>query len=62
MPSISREIVSSRWTGSVSPIGSGAHIAATRLPSAPRSTSARTETGTIARRTVSSVASPWTRR
>jgi hypothetical protein len=61
-PSISRPIISSRATGSVTPTGSGAHIAATRLPSAPRSTSARTDTGTIARRTVSSVARPCIRR
>ncbi len=37
------------------PTGSGAHIAATRLPSAPRSTSARIETGTIALSSTSSV-------
>jgi hypothetical protein len=59
---MSRLIVSSRWTGSVMPIGSGAHIAATRLPSAPRSTSARIEIGTIALSTVSSVVSPCIRR
>ena len=41
--------------GSWTPTGSGAHIAATRLPSAPRSASARTETGTIARSTTPSV-------
>ena len=53
-PLISSLIIRSRLTGSVSPIGSPAHIAATWLPSAPRSASARTETGTIARNTVSS--------
>ena len=62
IPSMSRLIVSSRWTGSLTPMGSGAHIAATRLPSAPRSTSARTEIGTIARSTRSSVLSPCIRR
>ena len=61
-PLISALIRCSRVTGSASPTGSGAHIAATRLPSAPRSTSARTETGTIARSTVSSVGSPRRRR
>ena len=35
--------------GSRTPTGSGAHIVATRLPSAPFSASARTDTGTIAR-------------
>ncbi len=48
IPSIARRIFSIRWIGSVIPTGSGAHIAATWLPSAPRSTSARTDTGTIA--------------
>ena len=61
MPSIAWLIVSSRSTGSVIPTGSGAHIAATRLPSAPRSTSARTDTGTIALSTTPSVASPCRR-
>ena len=48
IPAIAWLIVQQPLDGSVIPTGSGAHIAATRLPSAPRSTSARTETGTIA--------------
>ena len=40
-PTIASLTVCSRSTGSVSPTGSVAHIAATRLPRAPRSTSAR---------------------
>ncbi len=43
------------------PTGSGAHIAVTRLPSAPRSISARVDIGTIALSTMSSVGSPWSR-
>ncbi len=42
--------------------GSGAHIAATRLPSAPLSESARTETGTIAFSVSPSVSTPCLRR
>ena len=48
--------------GSSTPTGSGAHIAATWLPSAPRASSARTDTGTIALSTTPSVASPRARR
>ena len=62
IPSIASLIVCRRSTGSVIPTGSGAHIAATRLPSAPRSRSLRTETGTIALRTSSSVEWPARRR
>ena len=47
-PFSSSRTMSSRATGSSHHTGSGAIIAATRLPSAPRSTSARTLTGTIA--------------
>ena len=40
--------ISKQSTGSSTPTGSGAYIVATRLPSAPRSVSARIETGTMA--------------
>ena len=45
--------------GSARPTGSVAHIAATRLPSAPRSMSARTDTGTMALSPTPSVDCPW---
>jgi hypothetical protein len=61
-PRIDSLIVRSAWTGSCSPTGSGAIIAATRLPSAPRSTSARTLTGTIVFRIRPSVSTPRRRR
>ena len=47
-PFSSSRTMSSRATGSWHQTGSGAIIAATRLPSAPRSRSLRTLTGTIA--------------
>ncbi len=62
-PELLRSFIAS-WTsakasrGSRTPTGSGAHIVATRLPSAPLSASARTDTGTIARSSRSSVLSP----
>ena len=62
MPCIAWLIVSNRSTGSVIPTGSGAHMAATLLPKAPRSTSARTDTGTIALSTRSPVSWPLRRR
>ena len=49
-------------TGSSRSTGSGADIAATRLPSAPRSASARTDTGTIAFSRIPSVSTPRPRR
>ena len=52
----------SRSTGSSHQTGSGAIIAEIRLPSAPRSSSARTLTGTIARISSSSVSWPRARR
>ena len=55
MPAIASEITARRSTGSSIPTGSGAHIAAMRLPSAPRSLGSRTETGTSAFSTSSSV-------
>ena len=51
-----------RWTGSSHQTGSGAIIAEMRLPSAPRSSSARTLTGTIARISSPSVSWPRARR
>ena len=47
-PLIASCTVRKRAIGSASPIGSGAYIVLTLLPSAPRSASARTDTGTIA--------------
>ena len=60
--SIDALTISSRSRASVSPTGSGAIIAATRLPSAPRSFSARTLTGTIARSTGSLSSAPRRRK
>ncbi len=56
--SIDALTISRRRLASSSPTGSGAIIAATRLPSAPRSVSARTLTGTIARSTGSLSSTP----
>ena len=47
-PFIASWTASKRSTGSARLTGSGAYIAVTRLPSAPRSASARTDIGTIA--------------
>ena len=60
-PAIVADTEARHSPGSSSPTGSGAHIAATRLPSAPRSASARTETGTMAFRTRPSVGVPVSR-
>ena len=56
-PSIAPLISRNRATGSAGPTGSVTHMAATRLPRAPRSTSARIDTGTIALSPTSSVGS-----
>ena len=61
-PFSSSRTMSSRATGSWHQTGSGAIIAATLLPSAPRSTSWRTLTGTIAFSSRPSVSCPRRRR
>ena len=62
IPRIASATSDSTASGSVTPTGSGAHMAATWLPSAPRCVSARTETGTIALSTSPSVSTPRRRR
>ena len=61
-PDIDSLIRPSRATASCSPTGSGAIIAATWLPSAPRASSERTLTGTIAFSSMSAVSTPRRRR
>ena len=64
MPSIASLTRLSRNTGSRIPTGSGATSCASRLPSAPRSSAVRIDTGTAARGSRPSVRSPreWNQR